>query len=298
MPPSGMKEGPIGEQELFINRSGIMVSPEMSAELIQGVKEFTPSSEGDAEKMRQMRADYIREAPPIGSYPEIVNEAEADAKSLSPDDTRAAVLLDKLGERLAFERQGTRLYQAFIQKLEAMPVDDGGGPTLESLRHICDEELEHFKMLQQAIVDMGGDATVQTPSADVAGVLSLGALQVMSDPRTTIGQALQAALTAELSDNDGWQLLEELAEELGHEDLGKQCAKAFEEEQEHLDSVRSWIANITLSEAVGADAPAEVEEVIVVEEDGEEDKERRSAGKRSAKSTKKSSRSKARKKKR
>src|SRR5690606_28012256 len=134
---------------------------------------------------------------------------------------------------------------------------DGNGPTSENLRHICDEELKHFKLLQKAIVELGGDATVQTPSADVAGVLAHGALQIMSDPRTTIPQALQAVLTAELADNEGWQMLGELAEELGYEDLGKQCAKALEEEQEHLDAVRTWLSNMTLSEAVGADALTE-----------------------------------------
>jgi len=293
MPPSGTKESAIGEQELFINRSGIMLHPEMSAELIQGVKKSTPSSEGDVEEMRIERADYLSEATPIGSYPEVVGETETGTEEVSPEDNRTAVLLDKLGERLAFERQGTRLYEAFIQKVEALPVQDGNGPTVENLRHICDEELEHFKLLQRAIVDLGGDATVQTPSADVAGVLAHGALQIMSDPRTTVAQALQAALTAELADNDGWQMLEQLAEQLGHDDLAHQCADAYEKEQEHLDNVRGWLSNLTLSEAVGADALGEVEETSIEEESLEE----KPASKRSTKSSGQSSGKKARKKK-
>jgi ABC-type phosphate/phosphonate transport system substrate-binding protein len=70
-------------------------------------------------------------------------------------------------------------------------------------------------------VKLGGDATVQTPSADVAGVISHGVSQIMSDPRTTVAQSLQAVLTAELADNDGWQMLQDLTEQLGHAELAE-----------------------------------------------------------------------------
>jgi rubrerythrin len=163
-----------------------------------------------------------------------------------------AVLLDKLGERLAFERQGTRLYEAFLQKCESLTLEDASGPSVEELRHICEEELEHFHLLQNAITALGGDATVQTPSADVAGVLSHGVMQVVSDPRTTIPQTLQAMLTAELVDNDGWQMLQDLAAELGQDDLEEQCRKAYEEEQEHLEKVRDWLTSMTMDEASGS----------------------------------------------
>jgi hypothetical protein len=101
---------------------------------------------------------------------------------------------------------------------------------------------------------MGGDATVETPSADVVGVLSHGVLQIVSDPRTTIAQTLQAVLTAELADNDGWQMLKDLAAKLQYSDLEKQCEKAFQEEQEHLENVRGWLSAMTLTEALGDDA--------------------------------------------
>jgi len=243
-----------GGQELLVNRTGILLNPELGAELIQGAKETIPSSEGNGENMEMERAEYAQEGLPIGSYPSPVNGSETESPEESGFDGRMAVLLDKLGERLAFERQGTRLYEAFIQKIEAMPIEDTDAPGADDLRHICNEELEHFKLLQQAIVELGGDATVQTPSADVAGVLSHGALQIMSDPRTTIAQALQAALNAELADNDGWNMLQEVSEQLGHTDLAKQCAKAYEEEQEHLENVRTWLSNMILSEAVGQEA--------------------------------------------
>src|SRR5687768_88707 len=276
-----------GGQELLVNRTGLMLNPELGAELVQGAKETIPSSEGNGEDMEMERAEYAQEGLPIGSNPSPVNGKEMeDSEELVPNGGMA-VLLDKLGERLAFERQGTRLYEAFIQKMAAMPVDGTDAPTVEDLRHICEEELEHFKLLQQAIVELGGDATVQTPSADVSGVLSHGALQIMSDPRTTIPQALQAALNAELADNDGWKMLENLAEQLGQADLGEQCAKAYEEEQEHLENVRTWLSQMILAEAG--------EEAILAETDDTDDKR---SNKRSRRDTKKkSSSSKKRRKK-
>jgi rubrerythrin len=250
-----VQESEIPEAELIFNRTGIMTSPELSAELIRGAKK-TQSSTGDRRQAAASRAEYVSEELPIGSSPVIVfnGKKNASEEQLSADADRLSVLLDKLGERLAFERQGTRLYEGFLQKLEAEPTEDDTGPSREELRHICDEELEHFKLLQKAITGLGGDATVETPSADVAGVLSHGVLQIVSDSRTTIPQTLQAILTAELADNDGWQMLKELAAKLQYSDLEKQCEKAFQEEQEHLENVRGWLSAMTLTEALGGDA--------------------------------------------
>jgi hypothetical protein len=242
---------------ILFNRTGIMTNPELSAELVQGTKKTIPSSHADGKRLLEMRTDRLQEDAPLGSCPVIVtNGFEKAQEELSAEADRKSVLLDKLGERLAFERQGTRLYEAFMQKLDAAPVEDENpdGPSMEELRHIHDEELEHFKLLQKTISAMGGDATVQTPSADVAGVLSHGILQIVGDPRTTIPQMLQALLNAELSDNDGWQLLRELAEELGHGELGTLCAEAFEEEQEHLQKVRAWLSQAVAYEAKGEQA--------------------------------------------
>jgi rubrerythrin len=239
------------EAELFLNRTGVMTHPDLSAELIRGVKETVPSSGGNGKQIEANRAEYLKERLPIGSPPVVVTNDNLGQEELAADADRMSVLLDKLGERLAFERQGTRLYEAFLQKLAQAPIQNGGGPTSEDLRHICEEELEHFKLLQKTIAEIGGDATVQTPSADVVGVLSHGIVQVVSDPRTTIPQALQAVLSAELADNDGWQMLNEVAGQLGYSDLATKCEKAFQEEQEHLENVRGWLSEMTLAEALG-----------------------------------------------
>ena len=98
-------------------------------------------------------------------------------------------------------------------------------------------------------------------------------------------------LTAELVDNDGWQMLQELAEQLGHADLAEQCAKAYEEEQEHLEVVRTCLSNMTLSEAVGEDG-------LIDAEAADEEEDQRTTKKRSERSAaKKSSGGKKKKKK-
>ena len=282
------------KQEIFGNRTGIMTNPELSIEMIEGAKQTSPSSQADATGLASVKAEYIEEGVPIGSAPVMVEVSE-DGESLGQFDG-LAVLLDKLGERLAFERQGTRLYEAFLQKCESLTPQDASGPSVEELRHICEEELEHFHLLQNAIIALGGDATVQTPSADVAGVLSHGVMQVVSDPRTTIPQTLQAMLTAELVDNDGWQMLQDLAAELGQDDLEEQCRRAYEEEQEHLEKVRDWLTGMTMDEASGSTEGLDASEIDASEEEEDIRSAKASTGSRKTKSSS-SSKSKSKKKK-
>ena len=63
------------------------------------------------------------------------------------------------------------------------------------------------------------DPTAMTPCANTAGVASMGIMQVITDPRTTVPQCLSAILTAELADNAGWELLIQLANEMGQDDM-------------------------------------------------------------------------------
>jgi hypothetical protein len=71
----------------------------------------------------------------------------------------------------------------------------------------------------------------------------------MADPRTSVGQCLNALLTAELTDNDGWEMLIKLARGLGHEEVASKFEDALENEQEHLQNVRTWITAMVGQEA-------------------------------------------------
>jgi hypothetical protein len=229
------------------NRTGIQTSPGLARELIEGTGAAVPSSDGGAEDLAEYRSQYIEEAFPIGSLPTLPAGAEVEA---SDEEVETAVLLDKLSERLAFERMGTRLYEALVNKCETL-AEEESEPTLEQLQTIGEEELNHFLLLQRVITDLGGDPTVQSPSADVAAVASIGILQVITDPRTSLTQCLQALLSAELTDNDGWLLLIGLAENLGYSDMVSEFQTALDSEELHLENVRSWLSARTLMEAQG-----------------------------------------------
>jgi rubrerythrin len=233
------------QQAMEGNRTGIQTAPELAEELIEGASNAVPSSEGGPEEIAQYRAAYINEGFPIGSMPTVPIAEEEDADE---DEMAMAVFLDKLSERLAFERTGVRLYEAFYNKVETLG-ETSPGPTLEQIEQIGREELEHFLMVNRTITELGGDPTVESPCADVAGVASMGILQVLTDPRTSVTQCLQALLTAELTDNDGWRLLIQLADTFGFDELKDDFETALANEVVHLQNVRNWVAECVMDSA-------------------------------------------------
>ena len=233
------------QQAMSGNRTGMQTSPELAEELIEGASNAAPSSEGGVEDIAESRGEYIAEGFPIGSMPMVPASEEADADE---EEAGMAVLLDKLSERLAFERMGTRLYEALLNKCDTLG-EETPGPTLEDIEHIGSEELEHFLLINRTITELGGDPTVQSPCADMAGVASTGIMQVLTDPRSSMAQCLQAMLIAELTDNDGWRLLIQLADSLGQDEMKAEFETALEDEEEHLINVRTWLQECVLDSA-------------------------------------------------
>ncbi|MGD9762806.1 MAG: ferritin-like domain-containing protein [Candidatus Binatia bacterium] len=224
------------------NRTGISVAPELSAEMIEGAREFSPTREGDGHEILRVRIAYAEDAEPIGSVPLPGSLSQlADTAIKAVQGKSPLTFLDKLGERLAFERTGVRLYQGVIAKYDAFGAFHGG-PQREDLEHILAEEFQHFQLLTNAVEQMGGDATVVTPSADLHAVMSNGILAAVADPRVDLLQSLEGALVAELADNDCWDALIELAQQAGEEDLVQRFTRASESEREHLTQVRTWVA--------------------------------------------------------
>jgi ferritin-like protein len=230
------------------NRTGIALSPIDSKELIEAAMKTKPSMAGDDETASAMRLDYASENEPVGTVPPPASVKGAIGTVMKAAKGESmSVFMDKLGERLAFERSGTRLYDALVMKFKASkPLP--GGPALEDLLEIQADEHRHFELLREAMQKLGGDPTAVTPSADIAAVASMGIPQVITDPRTTFKQCLDAILVAELVDNDGWTLLATLAERLGHDALAEEFRKALAEEAEHLLKVRSWLMEATLAD--------------------------------------------------
>jgi hypothetical protein len=217
------------------NRTAASMHPRAAADQAAFAQSTPPSSEGNGSESGQVRQLYETDGPPMGSLPAIEGKKRTTG--------RAALFIDKIGERLAFERSGTRLYEALISKHGApMPIGAGSDSVeRERLEEICAEEYRHFMLLTEAVVDLGGDPTAITPSANVASVISEGLPKVIQDPRTTFSQCLDAIMVAELTDNEGWAVLVTLAEELGHEELAGQFQECWDNEQEHLATMRELV---------------------------------------------------------
>lgn len=231
-------------EHMGMNRTGIQMSP-VDARAMQEIAPDVPELEGEA-ALATVRSAYIAEADALGSVPlpgtlrGAVSTGSTLLKGESPH-----LLIDKLGERLAFERTGTRLYDALINKCEVL-LDDSISMTMDDLRRIRNDEARHMALVSDAVDTLGGDPTAQTPSADLAGVESMGLIQVINDPRTTIAQCLHAILTAELSDRAGWETLIALADAQDLDELVTQFSDALDTEREHLAMVETWYA-----EAIG-----------------------------------------------
>jgi len=221
------------------NKTGIKRAAKRAQRMIYASEQIT-SDPAEADPAQRVREEYARHAEPIGTLP-----PPAAARLLYRATQQKAhsphLFMDKLGERLAFERTGVRLYQALIGKLGAYGTFSGG-PSADELEDILDQELLHFRDLERAINELGGDPTAVTPAADVMANVSKGVCDVLGDPRTTLVQCLDAMLVAELVDNDAWAALTELADHAGEEQLAAAFEQAMTQEQAHLVLLRRWIA--------------------------------------------------------
>jgi ferritin-like protein len=229
------------------NRTGMKTSPREAKKLLEAAETTVPTSEGDAGELAMVRLAYAGEADPIGSVPSLTKAQGALKKAAEKSGIRVEVLIDKLAQRLAFERTGARLYDALLVK-HAAYSDQLPNVPVEKLQQIRTEEAQHFLLLTEALESLGADPTAQTPGADLVGVEGMGLMQVVCDPRTTFAQSLDAILVAELTDNDGWQALIGVAKAADQDELAERFAVALEEEEEHLVLVRTWMSELTNAE--------------------------------------------------
>ncbi|MCE1191304.1 MAG: ferritin-like domain-containing protein [Acidovorax sp.] len=241
------------------NRTGAATAEDGVRAMLEANARWAPGEPVDTTLADADRSLYILDSEAVGSIPPPVTVQGMLKTGFDKlIGERPEVLLDKLGERLAFERSGTRLYDALMCKYDtlaeegevpplAVPLDAGGEDVPSTLQRIRNEEHQHFQMLTEAVRALGGDPTAQTPCADVGATASMGILQVVTDPRTTLAQSLNALLMAELADNAGWELLIALADEAGEDDLVQQFQRALAEEQEHLVTIKSWLTALVSS---------------------------------------------------
>jgi rubrerythrin len=223
------------------NRTGIATSPVDAKKTIEGAIEGVPDASADAQSITHLRVELSKMADPVGTMPPpaslkgVLKSTVQVLKGNHPN-----VFIDLLADRCAFERTGTRIYDAMLAKFDASHPHEGG-PTRADLEKIRDEELAHYHLLVRALQRLGADPTAMTPLANVCGVASMGLLQVVTDPRVTFGQALHAIHIAELTDNDAWLVLTDVAARLGMDELATEFRGAMAEEEGHLARVRMWL---------------------------------------------------------
>lgn len=241
------------QTKLGFNRTGLQMSPIDAGELIQGTEPPDDPVQSPAARIRSAYARVAAEGQQgMGSVPvpgSLKGVLKAGVERLSGN--RAEVLLDKLGERAAYERAGTRLYEAFLTRLDAF---EGSVPeSMQAIaRTIRDQEMAHYLLVRDCIVELGGDPTAQTPGATAVGMQGIGLIQVMSDPRANLSQCLNVLLAAELIDTAAWELLAELAAHTGHDEMHRKFFDAGQIEAQHLVTVKRWCREIVLSEAGGS----------------------------------------------
>jgi hypothetical protein len=211
------------------NHTGVTLHPDFVTEMIRGTSEFGPTSGGGAELLAENRIRYMRQSEPMATMPPA---PELPLERLP--------VIDKLGARLAFERAGVRLYEALISKLDGHGMFRGG-PSRADLEHIRDQEHQHLVLAHHMIVQLGGDPTVITPCANVQATASRGIGDVLTDPRTSLIDCLQAIIMIELADNESWEHLGTTIAPLGDQQLEAKIRDAQRTEAEHLTKVRGWL---------------------------------------------------------
>lgn len=223
------------------NFTGAQMSPDDTQKMLEYTERRPADVPGSAAELKQMRELMNREEGDIGSVP-VPGSAKGMLKTTFDKvlGNNPELLVDKLGERLAYERTGVRLYEALIAK--AMACESGGAELVPTLQQIRNDEQAHMFLLINAIETLGADPTAMTPCADVVGVIGSGPLKVITDPRTNMAQALNAILAIELADNAAWELLIKLAEQSGHPKIARSFDNALVEEERHVNTIHSLLS--------------------------------------------------------
>ena len=161
--------------------------------------------------------------------------------------TNVSRVIDLLKERLTFERSGVKLYDKI---LERMRTDPQAALMMEQMQEHRDEEKEHEEWLEKQIRALGGDARSPSEKSILVRAESQGIEHVI-ERDAQLPHDFHALLIAELADNAGWDLLVQLADEVGDRDAKKEFKKRLHEEEEHLLFVRHAVEQFAKDEVLG-----------------------------------------------
>src|SRR5690606_41896492 len=155
------------------NMTGAQMSPDDTQSMVDYTERRPADVPGDAQELKRAREHMNREEGDIGSVP-IPGSAKGMLKTTFDKvlGNNPEVLVDKLGERLAYERTGVHLYEALIAKAQA--CESGGAELVPTLQQSRNDEQAHMFLLINAIETLGAAPTAMTPGAGVIGVLEIG----------------------------------------------------------------------------------------------------------------------------
>ncbi|OFZ53142.1 MAG: hypothetical protein A2428_11980 [Bdellovibrionales bacterium RIFOXYC1_FULL_54_43] len=144
--------------------------------------------------------------------------------------------IDKCTERYYFESAGVSLYDAAIRKAPQQ--------FRAKLTEIRDQERAHAQMLREVIRTLDADPGVMTESAKLSQIESSGVIHVIE--HGNFEAVMDALLVLELVDNAKWELLIEIADELGDDEAKESFEDALGDEADHLVYIREQIVQTTM----------------------------------------------------
>jgi bacterioferritin (cytochrome b1) len=162
-------------------------------------------------------------------------------------------LIDVLSERLTFERDGVKLYDAILTVMERSS-DPEVLKMIEPMRKQRNEEREHEEWLESQVRALGGTAHEQTELTRLVGIESSGIGKVVLDGDPEVTHLFHAILAAEAIDNAGWDLLVALADQAGDREAKKAFKKRLYQEQEHLAFVKRAVERFARRQVLGQPA--------------------------------------------
>lgn len=196
-----------------------------------------------ASRRLSMDAPY----PPQSGIPIVATlTAPMSSKAVAPNAAAPRPLLRQIRARLAFERTSTRLYEAFLAKLDVPANTMAATPRTwhcaidrETLMRFRNEEAAHFELLCEALESMGADPLAELDAAG-ADARATADPDMLSSGRLDTGQALAVLLDAEQADEAGWRRLVATAHDAGMDELALRFKQAHGEELVHVRQLRAW----------------------------------------------------------
>jgi bacterioferritin (cytochrome b1) len=159
-------------------------------------------------------------------------------------------VIDLLNERLTFERAGVRLYDSVLEKMQASR-DENILRMYDEMQSNRDDEKEHEEWLETQLRDLGSDTHLDTDLSRLVQIESSGIEKIVLDGDNVIPHLFHALLIAELVDNAGWDLLVQLAEDVGDLEMKRAFKKRLHQEEDHLIFVRKAVERFARGELTG-----------------------------------------------